>query len=175
MEEKERYKLESLNGTFSHIHDTELDEWFLNKQPITELLNQQDKRIKELEETNKVLCNELTKNNIIKPNRLETCCGVPIYEVPKLKEENKQLTELYDELNKRYCKQQDELDIVREENQQLKQQLKPQPAEIVDEIKKQMDARKLEYISHLTNTHCYGLRINRIFEILDDLLKEYQR
>jgi peptidoglycan hydrolase CwlO-like protein len=88
MEEKERYKLESPNGTFSQIHDTKLDVWYLNRQPITELLNQQDKRIKELEE------------------------------------ENKQLTELYDELNKRYCKQQDELDIVREENQQLKQKVK---------------------------------------------------
>ncbi len=54
MEEKERYKLESPNGTFSHIHDTELDEWFLNRQPITELLNKQDKQIKALEEKNKV-------------------------------------------------------------------------------------------------------------------------
>lgn len=45
----------------------------------------------------------------------------------------------------------------------IKQQIKSQPAEIVDEIKKQ-----------ITNTHCYGLRINRIFEILDDILKEYQ-
>ena len=38
-------------------------------------------------------------------------------------EENKQLTELYDELNKRYCKQQDESDIVREENKQIQKQL----------------------------------------------------
>lgn len=36
------------------------------------------------------------------------------------------------------------------ENTKLRQQLKTQPAEIIDEIKKQMDARKLEYISHLT-------------------------
>ena len=49
------------------------------------------------------------------------------------------------------------------ENKRFKQQLKSQPAEIVDEIKKQ-----------ITNAHCYGLRINRIFEILDDILKEYQ-
>lgn len=57
----------------------------------------------------------------------------------------------------------------------LRQQLKSQPAEIIDEIKKQMDARKLEYISHLTKKHCYGLRIDRIFEILDAILKEYQK
>ena len=167
MEEKERYKMndnDCLVDNEQNIIICDFCELTIFPEIVINLLNQQDKCIKELEETNKVLCNELTKNNIIKPNRLETCCGVPIYEVPKLKEENKQLTELYDELNKRYCKQQDELDIVREENQQLKQQLKSQPAEIVDEIKKQ-----------ITNTHCYGLRINRIFEILDDILKEYQR
>lgn len=61
------------------------------------------------------------------------------------------------------------------ENNSLKQQLKSQPVEIIDEIKKQMDARKLEYISYLTKKHCYGLRIHRIFEILDDFLKEYQK
>ena len=61
------------------------------------------------------------------------------------------------------------------ENTKLKQRLKSQPAEIIDEIKKQMETRKLEYISHLTKKHCYGLRIDRIFEILDTILKEYQK
>ena len=49
MEEKERYQLERPNGTFSEIHDTKLDVWYSNRQPITELLNKQDKHIKELE------------------------------------------------------------------------------------------------------------------------------
>lgn len=54
MEEKERYKCESYNDTFSHIHDTQLDIWYVRKDLIADLLNQQDKRIKELEEENKV-------------------------------------------------------------------------------------------------------------------------
>ena len=50
MEEKERYKLESYNEAFCQIHDTESGEWYLRKDLVTDLLNQQDKRIKELEE-----------------------------------------------------------------------------------------------------------------------------
>lgn len=50
MEEKERYKLESYHEAFCEIHDTESDEWYLRKDLVTDLLNQQDKRIKELEE-----------------------------------------------------------------------------------------------------------------------------
>lgn len=48
MEEK-RYKLESYNEAFCEIHDTKLDEWYLRKDLIVDLLNQQLKRIKELE------------------------------------------------------------------------------------------------------------------------------
>ena len=49
MEEKERYKLESYNEAFCQIHDTESDEWYLRKDLVKDLLNQQDKYIKELE------------------------------------------------------------------------------------------------------------------------------
>lgn len=50
MEEKERYKLESYLEAFCEIHDTKSDEWYLRKDLVTDLLNQQNKRIKELEE-----------------------------------------------------------------------------------------------------------------------------
>ena len=50
MEQKERYKLESHNGTFCEFHDTETDEWYTRKDLVTDLLNRQDKRIKELED-----------------------------------------------------------------------------------------------------------------------------
>ena len=46
MEEKKRYKLESHNGTFCEFHDTETDEWYIRKDLVTDLLNQQDKDIK---------------------------------------------------------------------------------------------------------------------------------
>ena len=49
MEEKERYKLESYNEAFCQIHDTELDEWYLRKDLVKDLLNEQDQKIKELE------------------------------------------------------------------------------------------------------------------------------
>ena len=55
MEEKERYKLESYNEAFCQIHDTESDEWYLRKDLVKDLLNQQDKHIKELEEENQQL------------------------------------------------------------------------------------------------------------------------
>ena len=154
MEEKERYKLESPNGTFSQIHDTELDIWYMNRQPITELLNKQGKcqdkcqdkcitdfistfmltpheeqtliqdlkkqlkQIKVLEEKNKV---DGFWHSAYQGKQLEYD---QVYaELRKAYEENQRLTELYDTLNKKYCKQQDELDIVRKENQQLKEKL----------------------------------------------------
>ena len=49
MEEKERYKLESYNEAFCQIHDTESDEWYLRKDLVKDLLNQQDQKIKNLE------------------------------------------------------------------------------------------------------------------------------
>ena len=55
MEEKERYKLESYNEAFCQIHDTESDEWYLRKDLVKDLLNQQDKHIKKLEVENQQL------------------------------------------------------------------------------------------------------------------------
>lgn len=63
----------------------------LGYKGVVRVLNQQHKRIKELEETNKVLSNELIKNSILKKGYIETCCGIPIFEIPKIKEENQQL------------------------------------------------------------------------------------
>lgn len=50
MEEKERYKLESYNEAFCQIHDTESNEWYLRKDLVKDLLNQQDQKIKELKQ-----------------------------------------------------------------------------------------------------------------------------
>ena len=85
MEEKERY--EYFFGT-NTIKDNKTNQFYGR---VVDFLNQQDKRIKELEETNKVLSNELTKNSILNQDYIETCCGIPIFEIPKIKEENQQL------------------------------------------------------------------------------------
>ncbi len=45
---EERYKLESYHEAFCEIHDTKLDEWYIRKDLVTNLLNQQDKEIKKL-------------------------------------------------------------------------------------------------------------------------------
>lgn len=49
------------------------------------------KQVEELKATNKVLSNELTKNSILKQDCLTTLCGIPIYDIPKIKEENEEL------------------------------------------------------------------------------------
>ena len=90
MEEKERYQLERPNGTFSEIHDTKLDVWYSNRQPITELLNKQDKHIKELEAQIKTkdTINNLYKTTVsLRDNDFKDL----VYENNELKQENNQL------------------------------------------------------------------------------------
>ena len=94
MEEKERYELNDNDCIIDNEKDVAIcDICDVSESPkiLVNLLNEQDKRIKELEETNKVLSNELTKNSILKQGYIETCCGIPIFEIPKIKEENQQL------------------------------------------------------------------------------------
>lgn len=91
MEEKERFSIGIINGILYLYDNFNKYNTEITLKDLSDLLNQQDKRIKELEATNKVLSNELTKNNIMKQDRLETCCGIPIYEIPTLKQENQQL------------------------------------------------------------------------------------
>lgn len=58
------------------------------------------------------------------------------------------------------------------EIEELKQSQKQLVIEKLETLKTEFNSRKLEYISNLTKTHCYGLRIDRIFEIIDDQIKE---
>ena len=62
-----------------------------------------NEKIKELKATNSVLSKELTKNSIIQQDNIETCCGIPIGEIPLLKEQvaikNKKIAVLEKELN----------------------------------------------------------------------------
>lgn len=90
MEEKERYKLESYNEAFCQIHDTESGEWYLRKDLVTDLLNQQDKQIKELEEQAYPAYKREHKRRAYLEN----------IEVPRLEKENEQLKQQLDEKDK---------------------------------------------------------------------------
>lgn len=97
MEEKERFELNDNDCIIDNEKDVAIcDVCDVSESPkiLVDLLNEQDKRIKELEETNKVLSNELTKNSILKKGYIETCCGIPIFGIPKIKEENQQFKQL---------------------------------------------------------------------------------
>ena len=63
--EEIRYKLESYNEAFCEIHDTEKNKWYIRKDLVTNLLNQQDKEIKHITklyyELNNKYCKELDK------------------------------------------------------------------------------------------------------------------
>ena len=94
MEEKERFELNDNDYIIDNEKDVaicDICDVSVSLNFFFDLLNCQDKRIKELEETNKVLSNELTKNSILKQDYIETCCGISIFEIPKIKEENQQL------------------------------------------------------------------------------------
>ena len=110
MEEKERYIIDKSTNYYTNtIVDTKTNTYYGNIEEHIDLLNQQDKRIKELEETNKVLSNELTKNSILKQDHIETCCGIPIFEIPKMKEENQQLKQQLAEKKKKIADLQSQL------------------------------------------------------------------
>lgn len=59
-----------------------------------------------------------------------------------------------------------------EENKQLKQSQKQLAIEELENLKKEFNSRKLEYKTMENSFHIYGLRIDRIFEIIDDQIKE---
>ena len=51
------------------------------------------KQLEELKQTNKVLSEELTKDKILKQDCLTTCCGMPIGDIPKLINQQKEFIE----------------------------------------------------------------------------------
>ena len=68
----------------------------LNNKEMLGLKEKNDKLKKQLEElksTNKVLSEELTKDKILKQDCLTTCCGIPIGDIPKLINQQKEFIE----------------------------------------------------------------------------------
>ena len=67
---------------FDELFD-EMENW---KEEAKEL----KKQLEELKSTNKVLSEELTKDKILKQDCLTTCCGIPIGDIPKLINQQKE-------------------------------------------------------------------------------------
>lgn len=73
---------------------SEMENW---KEEAKEL----KKQLEELKSTNKVLSEKLTKDKILKQDCLTTCCGIPIGDIPKLINQQKEFIEyLESEINK---------------------------------------------------------------------------
>lgn len=123
--EKERYEV-TFDGLIYDIFDNEMKQ-LITYLPLKEhykvicsLLNQQDERIKELEEQLSIatmyhgcdtLVNELKQENqqLKKQIEKERALTMDLYlkaldQIEDLQEENQRLKEQYDELNKKHCK-----------------------------------------------------------------------
>ena len=110
MEEKERYEVISNKKNFIEIQDIESNvDTFITEDTIEDLLNQQSKRIKELEQENRELH---TAINLSIPNQIA------------MKDEYERLHTCVD----------NRIAELENENQQLKQQLHELPKKIVEEI-----------------------------------------
>lgn len=103
---KLRYEIKN-----NRIYDNEVDDFVddvvdrlntqdFNKNELINIKQQQYERIIELSKTNKFLSNELTKNNTVKQDHIETCCGIPIFDIPQLKQDNEKLKQKLAEYEK---------------------------------------------------------------------------
>ena len=60
------------------------------------------KQLEELKSTNKVISEELTKDRILNQDCLTTCCGIPIGDIPKLINQQKEFIEYLEDEIKKY-------------------------------------------------------------------------
>lgn len=87
---------ESVEQLESLIEAWQLDEADLNQTDINAMqtllkeneqlkiqISAREEEYRKLDETNKVLSQELTKDNILKQEHLKTCCGISIGDIPK--------------------------------------------------------------------------------------------
>lgn len=138
MEVKERYKLESYLEAFCEIHDTESDEWYLRKDLVTDLLNRQDTRIKELEEENGyiIFADGYDENGNEVDKQIYTTYKSKCDELIK---ENQQFKEELKDIKNNYRIQIDSLLLVRLNLfKQLKQSQKQLAIEVLEKFKSEL-------------------------------------
>lgn len=68
-------------------------DFIMNIEELIEENQSLKKQLEELKSTNKVLSEELTKDKILKQDCLTTCCGIPIGDIPKLINQQKEFIE----------------------------------------------------------------------------------
>ena len=106
-----------LNDTEDYGRTQFVDEIYKLQQENQQLkiqISAREEEYRKLNETNKVLSQELTKDKILKQDHLTTCCGIPIGDIPKFIDKyNKQkeiidkaINELY-EFRKSHCIEED--------------------------------------------------------------------
>lgn len=74
-------------------------------------ISAKEEEYRKLDETNKVLSQELTKDNILKQEHLKTCCGIPIGDIPKLITQQKEFIEWLEAMSKMYENEYKDIDI----------------------------------------------------------------
>lgn len=74
-----------------------------------------NKKIKKLEEANKILSKEITKGNVVGQGMITECCGIPLGDIPKLIEYEQRNKSAIDCLNgiltEAYLDESDDVDI----------------------------------------------------------------
>ena len=81
-----------------YVYITTLDKHNKLQQENQEL----KKQLEELKSTNKVLSEELTKDRILNQDCLTTCCGIPIGDIPKLINQQKEFIKYLEEKEKQF-------------------------------------------------------------------------
>lgn len=191
MEEKERYECKYNEKLMKHYTFDNENKEELGYKGVVRVLNQQDARIKELEEENKFLekRNEkliidrrdlcLERNDIAEENQQlkQAQKQLAIEELKKQLKEKENEIQTKNTINNLYkatlsLRDNDFKDLVYENNL-LKQQLKSQPAEIVEKIRKSIHYYPIALLDSDKEPRIKTLGISK--EVLDNLLKKYQK
>ena len=151
MEEKERYIIDRFD---EDIFDTK-KEYYPSNQTICEIINKQDKRIKELQEK---LCNVYDRTN----ENLRFARD----NLQKLNKENQHLKQQLADMEESYNKTMAYLNIIRTDLLNL-------PKKIVEEIRDDMSKRIMKKQIKWKDNIQIGFICNAINECLDTILKKY--
>lgn len=146
---------------------------------ICDLLNQQDKRIKALQtkisrvydDTNEGL--RFARDNLQKLNKENQQLKQQISDLQsQLAEKNKEIEELKMYKKGAYEKYIHKCEYLQGQIKDLYKKQNQKAIEQFEKVKKEFNARKLEYITMETKTHIYGLRIDRINELINNQINE---